>query len=75
MKYSETYQRRDEHVERLKKFYVIKAEWEDSDGRMDGFVEKFFVIVDNRAFRVVKVNDIGVSRQVVDGWIRFRILR
>ena len=75
MKYSEAYQRQDEHVERLEECYVIKTKWEGSDGWMDSFVAKFFVIVDDGEYVVVKVNGSGVFRQASGGWAKFRILR
>lgn len=69
------YELRDQYVETLKANCVVKAEWEDSDGWLDGFTAIFLVIEDeNRNLVILKVNDSGAFTPTLGGgWARYRL--
>ena len=73
MKESRAYELRDQYAKEVQKHCIVKAEWYDYDGWLDGFQAKFFVVSDKGILRVIKVTEAGAFWQCESGgFTKFR---
>ena len=74
------YEQRDKYAQAVRdgSYGIVKAEWEDFDGWLDGYRATFFVLQRKVGHKVgladliiVRVNESGVFEKT-SGWVRLR---